>query len=491
MGDRGSVLVALRDVTKTYPGVVALQNLDLDIKERSIHAIVGLNGAGKSTLVNLLAGVIQPDGGSIHFRGSVVTGSRVVSLVPQDVVIVPGLSIGRNILLGLETARLLRRKLSASESSIVKEALRRVGLNLHPETDPAHCSVPQLRLVQIARALLAPGRVMLLDEPTAVLSERDADRLLERVAALRDEGEAVVYVSHRLAEVLRVADLITVLRDGRKVATFERGTIDREGLLGHLSKERAADGNSELEDAEIGETVALEIDNLTGPGFEGLSLRVRSGEVAALVGVQDAGQSLAVKALAGLIHSTEGTVQKDGVKLPLSSPTDAVASGLVLVPADRRSAGVVGPMTVSENIALSPRSKAKLLGWRVRRYERLAEVSYIERFDIKNVRGAPVATLSGGNQQKVALAKALEASPDVLLLDEPTQGIDAATKGSVLRLIKAEARRSGRAVIAATSQLEEVPGWADTVVVFRLGKVVALFSASDVTETRLLELSIS
>ena len=143
MAGRGSVLVALRDVTKTYPGVVALQNLDLDIEERSIHAIVGLNGAGKSTLVNLLAGVIQPDGGSIHFRGSVDAGSRVVSLVPQDVAIVPGLSIGRNILLGLETARLLRRKLSASESSIVKEALRRVGLNLHPETDPAHCSVPQ------------------------------------------------------------------------------------------------------------------------------------------------------------------------------------------------------------------------------------------------------------------------------------------------------------------------------------------------------------
>ena len=484
-------MVSLRDVTKTYPGVVALQNLDIDIEEHTIHAIVGLNGAGKSTLVNLLAGVIQPDGGSIEFPSSVGSRSRAVSLVPQEIMMVPGLSIGRNILLGLEAGHIVQRRLGTEELSIVTQALDRVGLRIHPETDPVDCSVPQLRLAQIARALLAPGTVMLLDEPTAVLSEGDADRLLELIASLRDQGEAVVYVSHRLGEVLRIADLITVLRDGRKAASFARGEIDRDGLIDLLTKQRTTTARSVSNESSVTGPVLLEVDNLSGVGFAGLDLSIRSGEVTALVGVQDAGHSQAVKALAGSKPSSAGAVKKDRVRLNLGSPATAVASGLVLVPAERRSAGVVGSMTVRENTVLSPRSRARRFGWRLRKRERDTAATYIEHFEIKTVGGAPVSTLSGGNQQKVALAKALEARPDVLLLDEPTQGIDAATKGDVLQLIKSEARRSGRAVIAATSQLEEVPGWADTVIVFKLGKAVARLTGSEITEERLLQLSIS
>ena len=491
MKARGTPMVTLRDVTKAYPGVVALQGVDLDIEERTIHAIVGLNGAGKSTLVNLLAGVIQPDGGSIEFPGSVLPRSREISMVPQDIFVVPGLSIGRNILLGLETSHLVQQRLGTDELSIVTEALDRVGLRIHPETDPADCSVPQLRLAQIARALLVPGKVMLLDEPTAVLSERDADRLLELIAALRDQGEAVVYVSHRLGEVLRLADVITVLRDGRKVASFERGEIDRAGLIDLLAKQRTTDARSDFDESLLEGPVVLEVENLSGVGFEGLDLSVRSGEVTALVGLQDAGQSLAVKSLAGMKASSMGTVMKNVTKLNLTSPATAVASGLVLVPAERRTAGVVGPMTVRENMVLSPRSAARRMGWRLRRRERQTTAMYIKQLEIKSVSRATVSTLSGGNQQKVALAKALEARPDVLLLDEPTQGIDAATKGDVLQLIKSEARRSGRAVIAATSQLEEVPGWADTAIVFKLGKVVARLTGSEITEARLLQSSIS
>ena len=491
MSAHSNPMVSLRDVTKIYPGVVALQNLDLDIEEGTIHAIVGLNGAGKSTLVNLLAGVIKPDGGSIDFRSSIGSRPQAVSLVPQDIMMVPGLSVGRNILLGLETGFMVQHRLGTEELSMVMEALDRVGLRVHPETDPADCSVPQLRLAQIARALLAPGTVMLLDEPTAVLSEGDADRLLELIASLRDQGEAVVYVSHRLGEVLRLADLITVLRDGRKAASFARGEIDRTGLIDLLAKQRTTAARSVVAASPVSGAVVLGVENLSGVGFEGLNLSVRSGEVTALVGVQDAGHSQAVKALAGAKPSAAGTVKKDLVGLNLSSPATAVASGLVLVPAERRSAGVVGPMTVRENTVLSPRSTAKRFGWRLRKHERHTAAMYIAHLEIKTVSGAPVSTLSGGNQQKVAIAKALEARPDVLLLDEPTQGIDAATKGDVLQLIKSEARRSGRAVIAATSQLEEVPGWADTVIVFKLGKAVARLTGSEITEERLLQLSIS
>ncbi len=481
-------LVELRGVTKRYPGVVALQDLDLDVHRGAVHAIVGLNGAGKSTLVNLLAGVVQPDEGRIAYPHA---GDReTVSLVPQEILFVPGMSIGRNILLGREKKLFMRRRLDTGELRQVAEVLERVGLHFHPETDPSRCSTPQLRLVQVARALLAPGNVMLLDEPTAVLPEADARLLLERVGTLRDQGEAVVYVSHRLGEVLQLADEITVLKDGRKVASFRRGEVDRRGLIDLLTKQRDTVSDEATLQASGDGAVTLVVEGLTGDGFRDVTVQGQSGEVTALVGVKDAGHSQVVESLAGLRPTTAGTAHLNQILLDLSSPTTAVRAGLVLVPADRRTSGIVGQMSVRENTVLSPRTTAKSWGWRARRQERRAARRYIDRFEIKAGESDKVATLSGGNQQKVALARAVEANPTVMLLDEPTQGIDAATKGQVLNLIKAEARRSGRVVLAATSQLEEIPGWADKAIVFREGAVVARLEGADITEANLLHASI-
>ncbi len=490
MGSNEPLLVQMRGVTKRYPGVVALENLDLDIEEGTVHAVVGLNGAGKSTLVNLLAGLVQPDEGVIRFLAS--SGDReALSLVPQEVMFVPAMSIGRNILLGRETWTFGRRRLDRTEFVQVAEALDRLGLSLHPETDSRECSIPQLRLMQIARALLAPGKVMLLDEPTAVLPEVDAGRLLERIATLRDRGEAVVYVSHRLGEVLRLADTITVLKDGRKAASFKRGEVDRRGLIDLLSKHRTPTTEADEPSVEVGRQPGLTVEGLSAPGFGGVSFHAPAGEVLALVGVQDAGQSQVVEALAGLRMPTAGTARLGNRVLNLSSPYAAARAGLVLVPADRRSSGVVGPMSVRENTVLSPRTGATRWGFRARPREGDTARRYINRFEIKAASSDVVATLSGGNQQKVALARAVEAHPTVMLLDEPTQGIDAATKGEVLRLIKSEALRFGRVVVSATSQLEEIPGWADSVIVFREGEIVARFSGIDITEADLLHASIS
>ncbi len=484
-----SPLVRMRGVTKAFPGVVAVDDLDLDIHAGRVHAIVGLNGAGKSTVVNLLAGLVKPDAGRIEFPDRGHASFNEVSLVPQELVFVPGLSVGRNILLGHE-GRLTRQSLTKAETTTVKEVLDRVGLGVHPDLYPGECSVPQIRLIQMAKALLAQGKVMLLDEPTAVLSPREATRLMERVNALKSQGEAVVYVSHRLSEVLLLADVITVLKDGRKINSYQRGEIDRDGLISLLARDHP--GMNELQGESLpGGELALAVKDLAAPGFEGLTFGVREGEVIALVGLQDAGQSWAVRTLAGLNPPSRGSVKLREIQVDLSSPVSVVARGMTLVPAERRTSGVIGSMTVRENVVISPRARAHRWGFRLRRLEQRTSDSYVRRLRVKARRSQLVATLSGGNQQKVAVARALETRPRVLLLDEPTQGIDAATKGEVLRLIKTEALANAASVVAATSQLDEVPGWADRAVVFRLGQVVAELDSNEIAEAALLKHSLS
>ena len=483
-------LIELRDVTKAYPGVIALQDLDLAIAPGRVHAVVGLNGAGKSTLVNILAGTIRPDSGTIaagmeHGRG------RSVNMVPQDIVVVPEFSIGRNILLGNERRFPVRRRLDGAERGVVIAALDRVGLDFDPETSPAACSPQELRLVQIARALADPAAVLLLDEPTAVLPETEARLLLDTLTALRDTGEAIVYVSHRLGEVLNVADEITVLRDGRKVAAFARGDVDRQSLLDLLTKHTEKGDASASVPSELG-GVVLELDEVSAAGFEPIDLEARAGEVIALVGMQGAGQSAVVQALAGLRAPVSGSVRVGGEKVVLSNPSTATGAGLMLVPADRRARGVVATMDIVENIALSPRSSARKGGLRWRRREREVAKGYVDRFSVKTPGlAARLATLSGGNQQKVVLGRAIEARPEVLLLDEPTQGIDVATKWDILTRIKNEARTIGFPVVAASSELEEIAGWADRALVFRQGEVVAHLEGDQITEELLLEHAVS
>jgi ABC-type sugar transport system ATPase subunit len=480
--------IELRGVTKAYPGVIALQDINLAIFPGEVHAVVGLNGAGKSTLVKILAGALQPDSGAIISRGG-PAGALIANLVPQDVVVVPDFSIGRNILLGREHRFPVRQRLDRGEKVLVSEALHRVGVDLDPETSPAGCTTQELRLVQVAKALVEPGDAVLLDEPTAVLPEEDAGRLLRTLRGLRDEGEAVVYVSHRLGEVLEIADRITVLRDGRKVAEVVRGQVGREELLDLLTKGVEV-GFSDSETAGLGEEL-LEVRDLVAPGCSPVNLVARSGQVIALVGVQAAGQSSVVGALAGVLPTDAGTVRLRGREVDISNLAAATKAGVMLVPADRLSKGIVGSMDIVENVALSPRSRASRGGIRRRTEERRVAASYVDRFRVKTPSiGTDVAVLSGGNQQKVSLARAIEARPKVLLLDEPTQGIDVATKWDILARIRDEARTGGFPVIAATSELEEIPGWADRALVFRRGAVVAHLDGDQITEERLLQLAV-
>ncbi len=483
-------LIELRGVTKAYPGVIALQDLDLAITPGRVHGVVGLNGAGKSTLVKVLAGTVSPDSGSISATVRQGDG-RLVNMVPQDILVVPQLSIGRNILLGTEPGFPVRRRLNNRENGFVRAALGRVGLDIDPETRPAACSTQELRLVQIAKALADPADVLLLDEPTAVLAEGDASRLLNTLSTLRDAGEAIVYISHRLGEVLQISDEVTVLRDGRKVASFTTGEVGRQDLLDLLTKHGTSGNTGTMETQERG-GVVLEVEGLVALGFRQVNLQARAGEVIALVGVQGAGQSAVVQALAGLRPPASGSVRLRGQTVVITGPSASTHAGLILVPADRRARGVVAAMDVVENIALSPRSSSRRGGFRRRRAERDVASRYVSRFGIKTPGLATqLATLSGGNQQKVVLGRAIEARPEVLLLDEPTQGIDVATKWDILSRIKSEARETGCPVVAASSELEEIPGWADKVLIFRQGEVVGHLEGEQITEERLIEHAVS
>jgi ABC-type sugar transport system ATPase subunit len=490
--------VRLEGITKHFPGVRALDDVTFDVYRGEIHALLGENGAGKSTLIKVLDGLYRPDGGTVSIDGAEVmlhsvrdARRRGVTVVPQDILAVPELSIGRNILLGLEGQVTRRRGLTAEENRQVKEALARAGATFDPGTRAGSLSVPELRLAQIARALLHPGDVIALDEPTAVLSESDADLLLERLGRLREQGKAIIYVSHRLSEVLRIAQRITVLRDGRNVGTFTREEVDKDRIVALMAK---PDRRVEVDYEDSGPASApgdghvLRVSGLTQtPNLLDVSIDVQPGRIVGVAGVQGSGHGHLLRAVSGLDLYESGTVAISGKLIPPGSIRAAYSAGAVLVPADRRRAAIVPLMNVRSNLVLPVRSGARRLGLRLKRAERATARRYIETFGVRTPSTEALAGgLSGGNQQKVALARAFESKPKVILLEEPTQGIDINAKAEIRNLMRRLAREENVAIVVATSEFEELLGLADEIHVMCLGRLVTTMQAGEATYARIL-----
>lgn len=487
-------LLSLRNISKRYPGVIALDGVDLSLRQGDIHAIVGENGAGKSTLIKIITGVVKNDGGEIASRGSVVTINSprqaqdlgIVS-VPQDVLQVRELPIGRNILLGMEGVLARRGKLSQAEVDIVQRALSQVGADYSPDAPTHRLSVPQLRLAQIARALVRPGDVMILDEPTAVLSEPDADHLLDRLIELRQAGKSIVYITHRLGEIMRIADRVTILRDGKVVGYFERKDFDRARIVALMAKPDQAQASPRRAAPAVasasgssGSAVAatsLVVENISsGSRFANVSLTVKRGEIIGLAGVQGSGHGYVLRAIAGVDDYDSGEIRLMDKPLRSNSPRHALKEGLVLVPADRRGAGIATERSVQENIAFSPRApkECRSFGFRSMSRERELTNDYINMLSIHpRMPQAKTGTLSGGNQQKVALARALNGDVQLLLADEPTQGIDVRARAEIHDLLRRIAREQNKALLVASSEFEELIGLADVIHVMRLGRLVA------------------
>jgi ABC-type sugar transport system ATPase subunit len=500
----GTLALSLRQVTKRFPGVTALDGVDLDLHHGEIHALLGENGAGKSTLIKILSGAHSADEGDFVVPGGAVGVTNPkeamrlgITVVPQDILMVPELSIGRNILLGAEGAGARRGRLSKAERTLVEAALAKVGANFNADAKTSSLSVPRLRLAQIARALVRPGEIMVLDEPTAVLSEPDAEHLIERILQFRAEGKAVLYVTHRLSEVMRMADKITILRDGKRVGVYRRGEVTREDIVRLMAKDVAAGSAPKATARPISSPggANLEVRNLTsGRRFSRVSLTAAPGRIVGIAGVQGSGHGHFLRALAGVDPAEDGEILLDGVRVERGAVRSAVARGVLLVPADRRGAAIVPFLSLRANLAISRRIRASARRWGLRwpGAERAMMQGYIERLSIRPASTeARIGALSGGNQQKVAIARALEGDARVLLVEEPTQGVDVGAKAEIHALLRDVATQKGCPVVVATSEFEELIGLADDVHVMREGRIVASFPGAEATYRKILDNALS
>ncbi|WP_017568760.1 sugar ABC transporter ATP-binding protein [Nocardiopsis halotolerans] len=480
--------LALVDVTKSFGSVRALRGLSLELRSGEIHALVGENGAGKSTLVKTIAGVHRPDGGQVLVDGSPtgfaapVDAQRAgVAVIYQEPTLFPDLSVAENIFVGRQPRTRLRTIDRARMRRDTEEAFTRLGVDMDPDRPARGLSIADQQLVEIAKALTRQARVLVMDEPTAALSGVEAERLFTVARTLRDSGAALLFISHRFDEVFALCDRVTVVRDGAFVSCDPTSDLDVDTVVRRMVG-REVTSLYPKEDAERGE-VLLEVDGLTRHGvFADVSMKVRAGEIVALAGLVGAGRSEVIRAVFGVDRYDAGTVRVNGETLPPGRPRAAMAAGIALVPEDRRQQGLVMESSIERNATATRRWPLSRLGLLRPRAERDSARDWGERLSLKFGRITdPVSTLSGGNQQKVVLAKWLSTDPRVLFVDEPTRGIDVGTKAEVHRLLSTLAGR-GLAIVMVSSELPEVLGMADRVLVMHEGRVTAELDRDEADE---------
>ncbi|MEE6282511.1 sugar ABC transporter ATP-binding protein [Georgenia sunbinii] len=484
----GTPVVALDGATKSFGAVQALRGARLELYAGETHALVGENGAGKSTLIKVLAGVHQPDSGSltvdgrpVSFRTTSDAMASGIAVIYQEPTLFPDLTVAENIFVGRQPLGAARTIDRPAMNAAATELFQRLGVPLHPDRPARGLSIADQQLVEIAKALSVGARVLIMDEPTAALSGVEVDRLFAVVRGLQEQDAAILFISHRFSEVEALCQRVTVMRDGRHVSTDLMSDVTTDELVRRMVG-RDLSTRFPKEDVEPGEVV-LEVEGLTRTGvFADVSFHVRAGEIVALAGLVGSGRSEVVQSIFGVDPRDSGSVRVAGRALPAGRPKAAMAAGLALVPEDRRQQGLILDLSIQRNITL-PRSRAlSTLGLLTGRSERRSAGEWAERLHTRFARLTdPVATLSGGNQQKVVLAKWLSTEPKVLIVDEPTRGIDVATKAEVHRLMT-ELAAGGVAVLMVSSELPEVLGMADRVLVMREGRLAADIPRADATE---------
>jgi rhamnose transport system ATP-binding protein len=478
-------LLSLRTIDKSFGAVAALRDVRLDLFPGEVHALVGENGAGKSTLVKILAGVHGPDAGTmtldstpVAFAGPADALAAGIAVIYQEPTLFPDLSVAENIFIGRQPLRGLRRIDPAEMRRRCEALFARLGVPLDPDRPARGLSIADQQLVEIAKALSYDARVLVMDEPTAALSGVEVERLFAVARALRDDGAAVLFISHRFDEVFDLCQRITVMRDGRWVSTDPAADLTVDTLVRRMVG-RDISALFPKQDAELRDVV-LDVRGLTRHGvFRDVGFTVRGGEIVALAGLVGAGRSEVVRAIFGIDSYDAGEVHVAGARLPSGRPAAAIAAGVALVPEDRRQQGLVMELSVERNTTLTRRWSLSRLGMLGGRTEAAEARNWTGRLQVKAGRLTdPVSTLSGGNQQKVVLAKWLSTSPKVLIVDEPTRGIDVGTKAEVHRLMS-QLAADGVAVVMVSSELPEVLGMADRVLVMHEGRLVADIARAD------------
>ena len=471
--------IALTGVSKSFGAVAALRDVRLELYGGEIHGLVGENGAGKSTLVKILAGVHLPDAGTVTLDGRDVqlTGPAAaraagIAVIYQEPTLFPDLSVAENIFIGRQPLGSLRRIDVAAMRTRARDLFARLGVHLDPDRPARGLSIADQQLVEIAKALSFDARVVVMDEPTSALSGTEVRRLFTVARALRDGGAAVLFISHRFDEIFELCQRITVLRDGRWISTDPAEALTVDALVRRMVGRDIAAMYPKT-DASIGRP-RLEVRGLTRHGvFSDVTFTVHSGEIVALAGLVGAGRTEVIRAVFGIDRLDAGEIRLDGRRLRPGDPAAAIAAGLALVPEDRREQGLVMELSTVRNLTLPRRWSLSRLGLLFGGSESRSSRTWAERLQVKAARLTdPVWALSGGNQQKVVLAKWLSTRPGVLIVDEPTRGIDVGTKAEVHGLLSRLAA-DGVALLMVSSELPEVLGMADRVLVMHEGRLVA------------------
>ncbi len=485
------ILLEAVALTKAFDGNVVLSGVDFTVHAGEVHAVVGENGAGKSTLIKTLAGVHRPDRGKLLIEGVETTLrsprdaiAEGVVVIHQELSLAPHLSAEENIFLGhfphTRWGLVDRRRIREH----TRELLKRLMIDIDPVRPVGELSIAQQQMVEIAKAISFQAKVLILDEPTAVLDESMVSTLFDLVAKLKTEGIGIVFISHHLEEIFRIADTVTVLRDGSRTGISKVSAIDQDWLVARMIGREFP--IHDVQAREFG-SPALEVSHLGLRGtFDDVSFIARQGEIVGLAGLIGAGRTEVAKAVAGIIRPTSGTIKVFGKAVRLRSPNTAARFGISYVSEDRKTLGLLPNRSVLENATISNLARFRKLGFLNRSLERRYVKGAVKRLDVRmSGPDAEIRTLSGGNQQKVLIARALAVEPRILIFDEPTRGVDIGAKSEIYSLIN-ELVRSGMCVILISSEMEEILRLADRIVVLRRGKVAVTLSRDEASENTIM-----
>ena len=493
----GVPLLQAKSISKSFAGVHALKNVSFELLESEVHALIGENGAGKSTLIKVITGAIQADSGTLEVRGRTVSHndpemsrSLGIAAIYQQPALFPDLTVAENIALTLERGGVWHKVNWKERTRRSRELIERVGGSLHPERLVRTLSMPEQQIVEIAKAIGADAKILIMDEPTASLSDHEVDSLFKIITALRSQGAGIIYISHRLEEISTIADRVTVLRDGETIATRRTEEVDRTQLIGMMVGREIATVFPKR-DVSLGETV-IELRHVSkrATGLRDISLSVRTGEILGLAGLVGSGRTQLAETLFGLVPADSGEILINGAPIRITSPAQAIQLGIGYVPEDRRQHGVILEMPIAANTSLANLTIVSRHGLINRNRERGLALRFLDQLRIKTPSiYTETSSLSGGNQQKVALARWLATNPKILILDEPTQGVDVGSKSEIHGLMMDLAAR-GLAIIMISSELPEILGMSDRIAVMHQGAIAGVLAREEATQQKIISLAL-
>lgn len=488
-------ILQMKGICKFFPGVKALNGVNLNLKKKSVHALCGENGAGKSTLMKVLSGVYRPDDGELWIDGKKVSFNNTkdsfehgIAMVYQELSPIPEMTIVENMFLGVELTKgfVLNKKQMYKEC---KEALEYCGVDLDPYKKAKDMSTAELQLVEIVKAVWNDAKIIIMDEPTSAITEAEVEKLFKLIRSLVDEGKSIIYITHKMDEIYQICDTVTVIRDGKYVGSSDVNNITHDEIVSMMVGRELSSVFPKIE-CPIGD-VALEVKNLTRDGeFKDISFKVHKGEILGVAGLMGAGRSETMETIFGFRKKDSGEIYKDGKKIEINSPRDAIKNRIAFVTEDRKRTGLNLTATIKDNIAICNLDEVcQPKGIINAKKMNLSAEKQVDALGIKTPSiNQIVENLSGGNQQKVVLAKWMLTVPDILIMDEPTRGIDVGAKSEIHRMM-GELVKAGKAVIMISSEMPEVMGMSDRIIVLHEGDLTGELKRDEFSQERILELA--